>query len=257
MNTSMEPVTEVLQARARPAAGMESMLMLSLVAHGAVLAALVLVAPSWRGTQTAPREVMQISLSGSVGPPTGGLTPIAGRPVQQALDTPPRAPIRPPAASEPEMTVPAPNVRAKPPVQNPANTRGKTPTSGPEVKTGSAITETGAKGAGFGLSSGGGQGTGAQLDVGNFCCPEYLVTMQQLIRRNWNEKQASAGEVIVKFTIQRTGIISDIVLERSSGYAALDLESQRALSLTRQLPPLPAQFPDSTLTVHLSFQYQR
>ncbi len=69
MNTSMEPVTEVLQARARPAGGMESMLMLSLVAHGAVLAALVLVAPSWRGTQTAPREVMQISLSGSVGPP--------------------------------------------------------------------------------------------------------------------------------------------------------------------------------------------
>jgi outer membrane biosynthesis protein TonB len=52
-------------------------------------------------------------------------------------------------------------------------------------------------------------------------------------------------------------MISDIVLERSSGFAALDLESQRALSLTRQLPPLPAQFPDSTLTVHLSFQYQR
>lgn len=254
----MEPVTEVLQARARPAGGIESMFMLSLVAHGAVLATLVLVAPSWRGTQTAPREVMQISLSGSVGPPTGGLTPIAARPVQQAADTQPRAPIRPPAASEPEMTVPAPNARAtKTPVQNPASTRGKTPTTGPEVQSGSAITETGAKGAGFGLSSGGGQGTGAQLDVGNFCCPEYLVTMQQLIRRNWNEKQTSGGEVIVKFTIQRTGTISDIVLERSSGYAALDLESQRALSLTRQLPPLPAQFPDSSLTVHLSFQYQR
>ncbi|MGH9145858.1 MAG: energy transducer TonB [Vicinamibacterales bacterium] len=253
----MEPVTEILQARARPVGGMESMLMLSLVAHGAVLAALVLAAPSWRGTQTAPREVMQISLSGGVGPQTGGLTPIAGRPVQQALDTPPRAPIRPPAASEPEMTAPAPNVRAKPPVQNPVNTRGRTPTTGPEVTTGSAVAETGAKGAGFGLSSPGGQGTGAQLDVGNFCCPEYLSTMQQLIKRNWNEKQPNGGEVMVKFTIQRTGAITEIVLEKSSGYAALDLESQRALSLTKQLPPLPAQFPDSTLTVHLSFQYQR
>jgi protein TonB len=253
----MEPVTEVLQARARPASGMESMFMLSLVGHGAVLAALVLVAPSWRGTQTAPREVMQISLSGSVGPKTGGLTPIAAKPVQQALETSPRAPVRPPAASTPEMTVPAPNVRAtKTPVQHPATTRGRTPTTGPEVQPGSAVTETGARGAGFGLSSGG-QGTGAQLDVGNFCCPEYLVTMQQLIKRNWNEKQPSGGEVIVKFTIQRTGTITDIVLERSSGYAALDLESQRALSLTRQLPPLPAQFPDTTLTVHLSFQYQR
>jgi protein TonB len=238
---------------------MESMVMLSLVAHGAILAVLVLVAPSWRGTQTAPREVMRISLSGSIGPSTGGLTPIAGRPVQQVADPQPRAPLRPPAARDPEMTVPAPSVRpAKPPpVQDPANTRGRTPTSGPEVQKGSAITETGAKGAGFGLSSGGGQGTGAQLDVGNFCCPEYLVTMQQLIRRNWNEKQASGGEVMVKFTIQRNGSITDVMLERSSGYAALDLESQRALSLTRQLPPLPAQFSDATLTVHLSFQYQR
>jgi TonB family protein len=236
---------------------MESMVMLSLVAHGAILAALVLVAPAWRGTQTAPREVMQISLSGSVGPQTGGLTPIAGRPIQQVADTEARAPVRPPAAREPEMTAPAPSVRSKPPVQNPVNTRGRTPTTGPETQKGSAISDTGAKGAGFGLSSGGGQGTGAQLDVGNFCCPEYLVTMQQLIKRNWNEKQTNGGEVIVKFTIQRTGMISDIVLERSSGFAALDLESQRALSLTRQLPPLPAQFPDSTLTVHLSFQYQR
>lgn len=235
------------------------MVMLSLVAHGAILAMLVLVAPSWHGTQGAPREVMRISLSGSPGPSTGGLTPIAASPVQQALETQPRAPIRPPAAPTPEMTVPAQNVRPAPrtPATSPADTRGRTPTTGPEVRPGTAITETGAKGAGFGLSSGGGQGTGAQLDVGNFCCPEYLVTMQELIRRHWNEKQTSGGEVMVKFTIQRTGTITDIVLERSSGYAALDLESQRALSLTRQLPPLPAQFPDATLTVHLSFQYQR
>jgi TonB family protein len=253
----MEPVTEVLQARARPASGMESMLMLSLVGHGAVLAVLVLVVPSWRGTQTAPREVMTISLSGSIGPETGGMTPIAARPVQEALETPPRAPVRPPAAAAPDMTVPAPNARPTKAVQNPVNTRGRTPTTGPQVQTGAAVTDTGAKGAGFGLSSGGGQGTGAQLDVGNFCCPEYLVTMQQLIKRNWNEKQPNGGEVIVKFTIQRTGTITDIVLEKSSGYAALDLESQRALSLTKQLPPLPAQFPDSTLPVHLTFQYQR
>jgi TonB family protein len=185
------------------------------------------------------------------------MTPIAARPIQEALETTPRAPVRPPAARVPEMTVPAPNALPTKTVQNPANTRGRTPTTGPQVQAGTAVTDTGAKGTGFGLSSGGGQGTGAQLDVGNFCCPEYLVTMQQLIKRNWNEKQPNGGEVTVKFTIQRTGTITDIVLEKSSGYAPLDLESQRALALTKQLPPLPAQFPDSTLTVHLSFQYQR
>jgi TonB family protein len=139
----------------------------------------------------------------------------------------------------------------------PSDAKGRTPVGGPELQEGTAIVETGAKGAGFGLSSGGGSGTGGYLDVGDFCCPEYLVIMQQLIRRNWNEKQQTGGEAMVKFTITRDGIITDVALERSSGFAALDLESQRALLLTRQLPALPAQFPDSKLTVHLRFQYQR
>jgi outer membrane biosynthesis protein TonB len=37
----------------------------------------------------------------------------------------------------------------------------------------------------------------------------------------------------------------------------LDQEARRALFKTRKLPPLPQEFPDSTLTVHLIFQYQR
>ena len=57
----------------------------------------------------------------------------------------------------------------------------------------------------------------------------------------------------MKFTIQRDGRLTDVELEQSSGYFALDQTAQRALLLTRQLPPLPAQFPETTLTVHLNF----
>jgi TonB family protein len=108
---------------------------------------------------------------------------------------------------------------------------------------------------GFGLSTGGG-GAGGYLDVGNFCCPEYLTTMIQLVQRNWNSKQRIAAANMVKFTILRDGSLSGVELEQSSGYAALDLASQRALIVTRQLPPLPAAFPNESLTVHLRFQYQ-
>jgi TonB family protein len=257
----MEPVTEVLRARAHQPGGLESMLMLSLIVHGAMGALIVLAAPAWRGAQDVERTVMTISLGGAPGPASGGMTPISARPIQEVMEQP-RVPVsnRPPAAAAPEMTVPASRAAARPQPRvstTAQGTRGRTPTTGAQVQPGTARADTGAIGAGFGLSTGGGGGTGGYLDVGDFCCPDYLVTMQQLIRRNWNEKQPVGGEAIVKFTILRDGTITDVDLEQSSGFADLDLESQRALLITRRLPALPAPFPDSQLTVHLRFEYQR
>ena len=110
---------------------------------------------------------------------------------------------------------------------------------------------------GFGLSTGGGGGTSGYLDVQNFCCPDYLATMIQLIQRNWNGRQSTPGATLMKFTIQRDGRLTDVELERSSGYFALDQTAQRSLLVTRQLPPLPGAFPEPSLTVHLTFQYER
>jgi TonB family protein len=62
---------------------------------------------------------------------------------------------------------------------------------------------------------------------------------------------------MIKFTIMRDGQIQGVEVERSSGYTALDINAQRALLVTRTLPPLPAAFPNPTLTVHLNFQYTR
>jgi TonB family protein len=138
----------------------------------------------------------------------------------------------------------------------PPQATARTPSQGAEPQTGSATADTGAKGMGFGLTTGGG-GTGGYLDVGNFCCPEYLTTMLSLIQRNWNSQQQVAGQTVVKFTIQRDGRITDVEVERPSGYFALDQTAQRALLMTRQLPPLPAQFTEPQLTVHLIFRYER
>jgi outer membrane biosynthesis protein TonB len=52
-------------------------------------------------------------------------------------------------------------------------------------------------------------------------------------------------------------MITGVELERGSGYPGLDLTAQRALLNTRQVPELPAAYPNSTLTVHLNFNYQR
>ena len=65
---------------------------------------------------------------------------------------------------------------AAPPVvkQAPDEARGRTPTRGAETRAGSAVAETGARGQGFGLSTAAASGSGSRLDVGDFCCPDYL-----------------------------------------------------------------------------------
>ena len=46
-------------------------------------------------------------------------------------------------------------------------------------------------------------------------------------------------------------------VEKPSGISLLDLESQRAMLKTRALPPLPREFTENTLTVHIIFDYHR
>ena len=118
------------------------------------------------------------------------------------------------------------------------------------------MAETGARGSGFGLTTGGG-GTGGYLDVGNFCCPEYLTTMMQLIQRNWTSKQEVAGQTIVKFTIQRDGRLTT---SRSSVRAATSpsIRPHSARCSSRgSSRRLPAQYTENDLTVHLIFRYER
>lgn len=261
-------VTDVLRDRRRETDGLQRMVVASVLVHGALLAAAILSPGGWLSQQQeAPKTVMTISLGGgNGGPASGGMTSIGGRAVQ--VQTPPEAPkrpepIRPPAAKTPEMTIPTPGrtpkkaAPATPVKQAPAEARGTTPTRGFETREGSAIAETGARGQGFGLTTSGGAGSGSTIDVANFCCPEYLVEMVNRIRANWTARAEVAGAVIVLFTIQRDGTLANASVERSSNYAALDINALRAVVATRQLTPLPAGFPNPSLTVHLNFQYTR
>jgi len=96
-----------------------------------------------------------------------------------------------------------------------------------------------------------------KLNVGDFCCPEYIQTMTDRIRSNWNSNQGASGRVVVKFTIRRDGALTDIQVEQGTGNYMLDTEARRAVFYTRQLPPLPTQFTEPSLTVHLTFDYMR
>jgi TonB family protein len=266
----MEAVTAVLIDRGRDARGLSPMLACSIALHVLVAVAVVFGPGRWLAGTTVlvPKVVMSVSLGGGRGPDNGGSNPLGGRPVQQVA---PAAalrpqPVRPPAAKTPEMTVPVParsartqpRKEADPPPDvkaAPEGARGRIPITGPEEKFGSSFAETGVSGLGLGLATGG-AGTGGSLDVGNFCCPDYLRIMTRRITENWNSRQGVSGITVMRFTIVRDGRITEIGVEQSAGYV-LDLTAQRALQRLGQLPPLPSAYTFPNLTIYLKFEYQR
>jgi protein TonB len=259
-----DAVSAVLGTRAQGPGGFRGMMIASSVAHAALVAVLAVGSAGW--LTRAPgedRTVMTISLGGAPGPRAGGLTSMGGRPVQQVNEQPPppREVPRAPATAPPPMTLPVekPRPAPKPQTERPKNaapeSASRKPLEGPKVQPGNAVAQTGGRGLGFGLATGGG-GTGGEINLADFCCPDYLATLLDNIRANWISKQQVAGMTTVRFTIRRDGSVTDVQLARSSGFAVLDLTAQRAIMQAR-FPPLPTAYPNPQLTIHLNFEYQR
>jgi TonB family protein len=254
-----ETVTDIIVARSRRPEALQSMVLWSTAGHVVLLIALIFGGTGAVEDRRPP--VMMISLGGAPGPKTGGLNQLGARAVQeQAPVIPARPAITPPAATAPKMTLPDPKAPQRPQQKvekAPPESTAKRANTGPQPTDGNAKADTGVvRGKGFGLSSGGGGGGPIQLDVANFCCPDYLVQMSTLVTRSWDQNQGVVGSTTMIFTILRDGTIQAPSVEIPSGFLALDNSALRALQTTR-LPPLPAQFPNSTLTVHLRFDYQR
>lgn len=243
-----ESVTDIIVARSRSHDGLKKMVVWSLGLHAAMIVGLML-SPAVR--TDPPRTIMSISLSGSEGPKTEGMTQAGAQPIRQPV--PPveeKRPVVAPPKERPEMTIPDPKAKARLEKPKPA-----TPTeSQPAANTAPAPTRV--RGQGFGMSTSGGRGLGGvQVDAADFCCKEYLELMVEAIRAKWNNQQGVVGSNVMKFTILRDGTIAQIQLERPSGFGVLDSESQHALQATARLEPLPQPYPNPSLTVHLRFDY--
>lgn len=258
----MDAVSEILADRSRDADSLSRMVMVSMAAHVAVIAGLTLL-PRVSGLPQEQTRAMTIMLGGAEGPDQGR-NPMDARKVQEAVPEGRKPTDTPPAPTKPDMIEPtkaAPIAKGTPKPEPPKITpqlQGRTPSQGAEVNKGSARIETNsaAQNPVPGLATGGGPGTGAYTDYADFCCPEYLNQVVSLIKRNWQPRQGQVGMNTVKFTIQRDGTIANVSIQEGNNQL-LNLASQRALQVTRSVPPLPAAFTPPQLTVYLIFEYQR
>jgi TonB family protein len=84
----------------------------------------------------------------------------------------------------------------------------------------------------------------------------YLNILLNKINKNWQNPFKGKDIVlksIVYFEVDKNGKIYNVRLEENSGDEVYNETTIRAVTLTKRLPPLPKEFSDDYLKVHLEF----
>jgi TonB family protein len=118
---------------------------------------------------------------------------------------------------------------------------------------------TGGPGGGWGP---GGPGYGGGTGLANFPYTYYLTIITDRVSANWFSSLVDPGvsgtfQTIIFFKIQRDGQITEVQVEQSSGLTPLDLSAMRAVKASAPFPPLPRDYEDAYLGIHLIFEHAK
>jgi TonB family protein len=70
-------------------------------------------------------------------------------------------------------------------------------------------------------------------------------------------RTGTQGVVTIRFTIHRSGRISDVTLLETSTHPPYDFAARKAIELSSPLKPLPKDFPNPTERVTAMFYYNK
>ncbi len=133
-------------------------------------------------------------------------------------------------------------------------------------------TKSKGRGSGSGLRIGVGSGTGAgsgfqspyssQIGLSSFPFTYYLQIIINRVSSNWFTSLVDPGirgnfQATVYFKIYKSGQISDLKIEESSGIRSLDLSALRAIQSSAPFPPLPRDYKEEHLGIHLIFEHTK
>ncbi len=86
----------------------------------------------------------------------------------------------------------------------------------------------------------------------------YWARVQSIISSQWEpppvDMVGQTYQVIVKFRLQRDGIIKDVVVKQTSGNTYFDMAGQRAVLRPRVLPAFPAEMMDGYKDIEMVFR---
>ncbi len=140
-------------------------------------------------------------------------------------------------------------------------------------QTGTSESATGGQGVGTGLRIGGGGGPGGGFGPGgagfgpggglaNFPFTWYLNLITERVSSNWFTSLVDPGvsgsfQTIIYFRIEKSGQITDVKIEQPSGVTPLDLSAIRAVKASAPFPPLPREYDEAYLGIHLIFEHSK
>lgn len=123
----------------------------------------------------------------------------------------------------------------------------------------------GGDGPDFGGTSGGERGLAEQgpisFETSWYDWGPYAQSMVSKIRVNWYANMPQlirtgiGGVVTIRFTIQRDGRITEVIILKSSGHPPYDFAARKAIELSSPLNPLPSDFPNANERVTAMFYY--
>jgi len=85
----------------------------------------------------------------------------------------------------------------------------------------------------------------------------YLALVQSKISSQWVAPQVDLTgrslQVVIKFRLDRSGVVSHVTVEKPSGNEYYDMAGTRAVLSANPLPPFPQDMSDTTVDAHFSF----
>lgn len=247
----------------------------SLIAHG-VLFLILIVSPSLPkpGRRGMVHYVPIDLLAGGGGGGSGIASGTSGPPPAKKetlrdLTTPQKAKPE----TKPEMTHPVDKPKKAEPkkVEKKAAITQAEPAETPAA-TGTAASGAGGSGMGTGLRIGSGTGGGGGgfgpggpgygSGLANFPYTYYLDIITDRVSANWFSSLVDPGvsgnfQTIIFFKILKNGQVTDVSIEQSSGITPLDLSALRAVKASAPFPPLPRDYEDAYLGIHLIFEHSK
>jgi protein TonB len=187
-----------------------------------------------------------------------------GRPEAAPAPAPVTAPAQPapePAKAKPVIEKPSqkvlPSAKALPEPKKSAKTEKAKPPAVAAKASGPALELPSAAGAANGATSGAGISFGASVTSfdADFPFAYYVEQLLSLIGANWFKPESAEGtNCVVSFRVLRSGQVTDVKVDSTSGVSYYDRAAARAVYAANPLPPLPPDYRNDALGVHLKFQ---
>ena len=243
-------VSDILAQRARTGLAPRSLTAaVSILAHAGFLALLLFIGKPRKAPVFVPMSLPVRVVS----PASLGRLQAASAPVAAPAEPAPKA--KPVIEKSSEKVLPS--AKAMPEPKKPAKPEKPKAAPGAVKSVGPALELPSAAGAANSSTSGAGVSFGASVTSfdADFPFAYYVEQLLSLIGANWFKPESAEGtNCVVSFRVMRSGQVTDVKVDSSSGVSYYDRAAERAVFAANPLPPLPPDYRNESLGVHLKFQ---